>query len=520
MMKPTLMQAEIIESEIWSRDAFSFQEALKHSGDMVYRFDVTHMKFDYISKSLADILGSSQPDSLVLSVADTLDRFHPDDLGSLKQAWKQVRGMCQTQDSAFSIEYRIRDREGEYRWHSDKWVVMRDEIRHPKYIIGCARDISAQKENEQKLREANDRLRSVMDNIEEHVNIIAPDGTVLWHNEGRSGAKEVQQGQKCWKVFEGRQERCSHCVHPAILSDGKPRDYEGQTPGKGGVPRTWWVRAVPMRNKDNEIYAILETAIDITEKKRQEKEQAELESNMRQIQRMESLGIMAGGIAHDFNNILTSILGNASLVQSGLPEDSPLIQSVSEIEAAARRASEICHQMLVFSGRGLPNFTAINLNRIILEMASLLKVTISKRITLKYELSEPLSSVMADATQVSQVIMNLLINAAEAIDDHDGHICFSTGEMHCDQGWFQDTHFSKDIVPGKYVFIQVSDTGCGMNAETLQRIFDPFFTTKFTGRGLGMAVVLGIVRNHKGAIKVESSPSFGTVFRVVLPLSK
>ncbi len=519
-MKIPLIKAEITKSEIWSRNAFSFQEALKHSGDMVYRFDVKHMKFDYISESLASILGPSQSDSILLSISDTLDRFHPDDLGSLKQAWKQVRGMYQTEDSAFSIEYRIRNREGEYRWHSDKWVVLRDEIRHPKYIIGCARDISAQKENEQKLREANDRLRSVMDNIEEHVNIIAPDGTVLWHNEGRRGAREVQQGQKCWKVFEGREERCGHCVHPAILSDGKPRDYEGRTPGMGGMPRTWWVRAVPMRNKDNEIYAILETAIDITEKKKQEKERAELESNMLQIQKMESLGIMAGGIAHDFNNILTSILGNASLVQSALPEGSPIAQSLSEIEVAAKRASEICHQMLVYSGRGIPNITAINLNRVVSEMASLLKVTISKRITLKYELSEPLSSVMADATQISQVIMNLLINAAEAIGDRDGHICFSTGEMQCDQGWFQDAHSSKDVVPGKYVFMEVSDTGCGMNVETLHRIFDPFFTTKFTGRGLGMAVVLGIVRNHKGAIKVESSPSFGTVFRVVLPLGK
>ncbi|MFA6566997.1 MAG: ATP-binding protein [Victivallales bacterium] len=519
-MKSRFTPAAISESEIWSRDAFSFQEALRHSGDIVYRFDVKNMKFDYVSESVADIFGFPPQELLVLSAADTLDRFHPDDLDCLRQTWKRMKYMRQTEDAVFSIEYRIRDRDGKYRWHSDKWVVLRDEVGHPKYIIGCARDISAQKEDEEKLREANDRLQSVMDNIEEDVNVIAPDGTVLWHNEDLRGSGKIYQGQKCWKVFEGRQERCAHCVHPAILADGKPRDYEGHTPGRGGgAPRVWLVRAVPMRNEKNEIYAILETAIDITEKKKQEKERFEFESNLRQVQKLESLGIMAGGIAHDFNNILASILGNASLVLSDLPEDSPFVQSLSEIEAAARRASKICHQMLVYSGRGFPNIAAVNLNRVVFEISSLLKVTISKRITLKYELKEPLASIMADTTQISQIIMNLLTNAAEAIGDREGHICFSTGEMECNRSWFQGAHLPQDIVPGRYVFMEVKDTGCGMREETLHRMFDPFFTTKFTGRGLGMAVVLGIVRNHKGAIKVESAPGAGTVFRVVFPLS-
>lgn len=514
------MQTAISNSGIRSRrGAFSLQEALMQSGDMVYRLDVKQMKFDFLSESVADMFGSPASEPFMLSVAETLARFHTDDLDCLKQTWKKMRYMSQAEDVSFSIEYRIRDRDGEFRWHSDKWVVLRDEAGHPEYIIGCARDISEQKVIEQELREANDRFQSVMDTIEEDVNIIAPDGTVLWHNATRNRAGKACQEQKCWKVFEGREERCSHCVHPAILADGKPRDYEGQTPVKGGEPRIWWVRAVPMRNEKNEIYAILETAIDITEKKKQERERREFESNLRQVQKLESLGIMAGGIAHDFNNILASILGNASLMLSDLPEDSPHKPSLHEIESAARRASQICHQMLVYSGRGLPNISAINLNRVVLEMSSLLKVSISKRITLNYELKEPLASIMADVTQISQVIMNLLTNAAEAIGDREGTVNFSTGEMACERFWFQGAHHSPDIVPGKFVFMEVRDTGCGMSDETIHRMFDPFFTTKFTGRGLGMAVVLGIVRNHKGAIKVDSTPGSGTVFRVVFPLT-
>jgi two-component system cell cycle sensor histidine kinase/response regulator CckA len=257
---------------------------------------------------------------------------------------------------------------------------------------------------------------------------------------------------------------------------------------------------------------------DLTEAHRLEEERLKLEQKVMQSQKLESLGVLAGGIAHDFNNLLTSILGNADLARTELSPTNPACDYLADIETVSRRAADLCRQMLAYSGKGRFVVQALSLNEVVREMAYLLGVSISKKAVIKYNFFPELPSVMADATQIRQIVMNLITNASEAIGEVSGVITLSTGLMDCDEAYLRGVVGDFDTIPpGQYVYFEVSDTGCGMDPATLARIFDPFFTTKFTGRGLGLAAVIGIVRGHKGALRVYSEPRRGTTFKVLFP---
>jgi CheY-like chemotaxis protein len=244
-----------------------------------------------------------------------------------------------------------------------------------------------------------------------------------------------------------------------------------------------------------------------------------LEKQLLHAQKLESLGVLAGGIAHDFNNILMAIMGNADLALMRINRESPAVENLHRIEKAAAQAADLAKQMLAYSGKGKFVVENIDLNRLLEDMLHMLEVSISKKAVLRLNLTKTLPPVEADATQMRQIIMNLVINASEAIADTSGVIAITTGCMDCDQSYLKDVWLDENITEGLYVYLEIADTGCGMNKETLAKIFDPFFTTKFTGRGLGMAAVLGIVRGHKGAIKVYSEPKKGTTFKILLPAS-
>jgi CheY-like chemotaxis protein len=227
--------------------------------------------------------------------------------------------------------------------------------------------------------------------------------------------------------------------------------------------------------------------------------------------------VLAGGIAHDFNNILMAIMGHAELALMEISPMSAARDDIIEIITASRRAAELCRQMLAYSGKASLSRERVNLGELIEEMAHLLKTSISKKALLNLNLDRDLPPIHADPSQLRQVVMNLIINASEAIGDATGVIGVSVGATRCDEAYLSQTELRDDLAPGLYVNIEVSDTGCGMDAETQARIFDPFFTTKFVGRGLGLAAVLGIVRAHKGALKVYSEPGKGTTFKFLFP---
>lgn len=259
--------------------------------------------------------------------------------------------------------------------------------------------------------------------------------------------------------------------------------------------------------------------LDTTQRMEAREARKQLETQIQQAQKLESLGLLAGGIAHDFNNLLVGILGNADLALHDLSPTSPGRDYLADIVTAAQRAAELCKQMLAYSGKGKFVVRAVDVSRSVEEMLHLLQVSISKSVILKFNFEPNLPTVEADVTQLRQVIMNLITNASEAIGDRSGIITVSTGAMDCTREYLHETYLDDSLTEGVYVTVEISDTGQGMDELTREHIFDPFFTTKFTGRGLGLAAVLGIVRGHKGAIKVYSEPGKGTTFKVLLPAS-
>jgi PAS domain S-box-containing protein len=254
-----------------------------------------------------------------------------------------------------------------------------------------------------------------------------------------------------------------------------------------------------------------------TDRKRLEEERQKLERQIQHAQKLESLGVLAGGIAHDFNNLLMGVLGYADLALMELSPEAPARASVQQIETAALRAAELTKQMLAYSGKGKFVIQPLNLSKLVEEMAHLLQVSVSKKAILRYNFVENLPSIEGDATQIRQVVMNLITNASDAIGDSSGVITVGTGVMEVDQAYLREIFVDGKMKEGFYTYVEVSDTGCGMDAATRSKIFDPFFTTKFTGRGLGLAAVLGIVRGHFGGIKVYSESGRGTTFKVLFP---
>jgi nitrogen-specific signal transduction histidine kinase/CheY-like chemotaxis protein len=258
-------------------------------------------------------------------------------------------------------------------------------------------------------------------------------------------------------------------------------------------------------------------ARDVDEEIRAEEEQRKLAERMQQAQRLESLGVMAGGITHDFNNLLTPILGDASLALLDLPSDSPVRIRLEKIQKAAHRAAALTNQMLAYSGQGEVSIERIDLSQLVEEMRQLLEGAVSGKAVLVSDLTDELPAVEADSTQLSQVVMNLITNASEAVKEGAGRITLRTGTVEAEKVDRHALFGIDELRPGTYVFVEVIDDGCGMDEGTKARIFDPFFTTKFTGRGLGLAAALGIVRSHKGVIEIDSELGRGTRFRVLLP---
>jgi nitrogen-specific signal transduction histidine kinase/CheY-like chemotaxis protein len=267
------------------------------------------------------------------------------------------------------------------------------------------------------------------------------------------------------------------------------------------------------------VYGDLEPGVtwDVTERHCLREESRLLERRMQESQKLESLGVLAGGIAHDFNNLLMVILGSVSLLQRELGRAHPTLAHVTQIEGASRRAADLCRQLLAYAGKGRFLLEHVSLNRLIEETTNLLQVSISKKAVLRLHLHAALPAVLADATQLRQVLMNLVINASDAVGDQPGLISISTGVVNADRGYLEAGFVPPDLPPGDYAYLEVSDSGAGMSAETQARIFEPFFTTKFTGRGLGLAAVLGIVRGHRGALKVYSELGKGSSFKLLLP---
>jgi len=260
---------------------------------------------------------------------------------------------------------------------------------------------------------------------------------------------------------------------------------------------------------------------DITERRRAEHERLRLQRELLHAQRLESLSVLAGGVAHDFNNLLTALLGNAELALLSLPAQSPVRRLVQEMEAAARRGADLARQMLAYSGRGGFVKEPVNLSRLVADAIEGLTSLVSENAVVRTELGEHLPAIQVDAVQVNQVLAGLVLNASESLGDEPGTITIRTGAMDIGADYLARVHpVDYDLAEGRYVFLQVSDTGVGMGDHVRAQVFEPFFTTKFAGRGLGLAATLGIVRGHGGAVRVDSAPGEGSAFTILFPCAR
>ncbi len=313
----------------------------------------------------------------------------------------------------------------------------------------------------------------------------------------------------------------SACAITGVLREGvqciTPHEIFTGSNGRG-VP-VWWT-SLPVRQDGRVVGSILFFS-DITPMLSERRRRLELAARMRAAQRLESLGLMAGGVAHDFNNLLAVILGEIQLALEELPQLGRPRRHLQRALRGGRRAAELTRQMLVYAGRGALDPRALDLNELVRDNRSLLSAAIAKNVAIDLELHPELPAIAADRGQMQQVVMNLVLNAAQSIGPAGGRVSVSTRvrEVGADEVEF-GAHTGRVLDAGRYVELEVHDTGCGIAAADLRKVFDPFYTTRFDGRGLGLASVLGILRAHRAGIAVESEPALGTRFRVALPVSR
>ncbi|MDY3559219.1 PAS domain S-box protein [Gemmata sp. JC673] len=292
-------------------------------------------------------------------------------------------------------------------------------------------------------------------------------------------------------------------------------EFRGRVPAADGGPRWFATHGTVLRDDSGRPERIVAVTSDITERKRSDEQREALNRQFRDAAKWESLGVLAGGVAHDFNNILTVVLGSAALARRGLPPNSSTVAYLDQIEQSCRRAAEVCRQMLAYSGRNQGGAARIDLTPLVREAAPLLAGPAGSA-PIRYELDDALPLAPADATQVRQVLMNLVTNAVESLGPGAGEVVVRTSAEEVPAGVPNGLfHLAPD--PGRYVCLTVQDTGRGMSPEVRAKMFDPFYSTKFTGRGLGLAAVLGTVRAHRGGIRVETAPGAGTTVTVYWP---
>ncbi|MGA2080174.1 MAG: PAS domain S-box protein [Holophaga sp.] len=366
----------------------------------------------------------------------------------------------------------------------------------------------------QELAESEARLQGFIHHATAAIAFKGLDGRLLLVNPrmetllGR--AQEEILGRSVLDLFPGPLGEALHRADQELMASGRASTREELWTHADGEVHTYLAQRFPLVDGTGRSWGLGVLGTDITERK-----QAELA--LFQSQKLESMGLLAGGIAHDFNNLLGAILGNLGLAQMETSPMAPARGHLETIEGLVVRASDLTRQMLAYSGRGKFQLRTVNLNDLVREMTHLIGISIPKKVVIRYDLDPGLPSVEADPAQMQQVVMNLVINAADAIAERSGTIVLATRALALDEEGPAGAWCGQIPAPGPYVCLDVADDGCGMSPETLGRIFDPFFTTKFTGRGLGLAAIQGIVRGHRGGIQVQSEPGRGTTFRIALP---
>ena len=498
-----------------------FDEVLHHARDILFKRDLKNGTYDYVSDAVSDLLGVSPDEVCKMGFDGVQSMVHPEDLPRLlafnKKLLEHEKAAGTNTDHV--IEYRLRDSQGCYRWFSDNLAIVRDGNGQPAFVIGSNRDITDQRAAQQELKDATERFTTVLDSISAHI-YVADMQTfeILFMNRAmRDDFGDGHLGDRCFEVFRHATDACPHCSNDKLVdAHGQPTGvytWEGLNP----VQKRWYL------NHDRAIHWVdgrlvrLQISMDISRIKALEAERQEIAERLRHTRKLEAVSTLAGGVAHNFNNLLMVILGNLELMRTHASADSGLSRKIDAAEKAAQRAADLSTLMLTYVGQTKISPQNVDLGTTVAEMADVLKTSVAEQATLTVDLSDSPSFIRADAAKVCQVITNLVTNAAEASGDQPLEIQLSVGSQHCDTVLLSRLSSGERLPEGRYVWLRVSDNGQGMDQETIEKVFDPFFTTKFTGRGLGMAAVMGIMRAHRGGVRIESRPDAGTAVCVYFP---
>mgnify|MGYP005841832243 CR=1 FL=1 len=386
-----------------------------------------------------------------------------------------------------------------------------DASRNVVSVLAITRDVTALRKTERALRESERWLRELADSMPQLVWVTQPDGSHIYFNRRwyeKLGVTENESMGERWADLLHPEDRARTLeTWHRSLQTGEPYEIEYRFRVATGEYRWFLARAAPARDENGQIARWFGTCTDIEDSKRNEQ-------RARDVQKLESIGLLAGGIAHDFNNLLTGVLGNASLLMEHVaPEHRPRVE---DIMSTAERAAFLTRQLLAYAGKGTVVLEDLDVSQAVRDMTGLLQISMPKTVDLRLDLKDRLPSIAMDPGQLQQIVLNLVINAAEAVgEDRSGSVTVSTGVREIAAPFTDE--LGTEAPPGSYVYIDVSDTGQGMDEATRARMFDPFFSTKFTGRGLGLAAVSGIVRSSKGAITVVTAPGEGCRITVLLP---
>ncbi len=383
------------------------------------------------------------------------------------------------------------------------------------------RDMAAREAAETALRASEERLRFAqyaLDHAQDLVAIIDREGNLLHASDalcrhtGRSA--EELYATKAWAgIFALDAERFAS--HWDQVKQRGALTFETEVLGRDGERKPIEVNASYVEFNGREAAGMI--GRDLAPRRAAEQEKLRLMQQLQETQKLESLGVLAGGVAHDFNNLLTAILGNATLARESLAHPADVADMLGQIERAADQAAGLCRQMLAYAGKGQLLMQPLDLSAMVMDTVSLVEMTIGRRARLELRLAAGLPAVRGDSSQLRQILINLVHNGAEAITGRDGRIVVSTERRRIDGRLLATAQVRSEVAEGEGVALIVSDNGAGMDRETQERIFEPFFTTKFTGRGLGLAAVLGIVRAHGALLDVQSESGRGTTFTLVLP---
>ena len=444
--------------------------------------------------------------------ASTWDVVHPEDL---EPSQKFIGSLMSRPGSTGTTECRYLCKDGSYKWIE---ITLSNLLDDPDIqgFLGNYHDISERRQTLNTLKESEEKHRVLFESAADAIFVHDEKARMLAVNPlacERLGYTQAELMSLTINQVDTPEQGQYAPDRIARLIEHGHLAFETVHQRKDGssVPTEVSSRKVFWDGKP----AMMSICRDITERKRAEEELKKLEQHFQQAQKLECLGVLAGGIAHDFNNILAIIMGYCSLTKMDFESAE---ENIPQIEKAVERAAALCRQMLAYAGKAALTQSQVNLWMLVDEMVSMLKATINPNVSILPDLPTNIPFINGDASQLRQVVMNLIINASESIGEAQGNIHVSLAKTAVIAGQTESDHLGKVITPGHYVCIKVSDTGCGMNDETKLRIFDPFYTTKITGHGLGMSAVLGIITAHKGALQFSSQPGKGTTFKVYLPV--